>query len=86
MLNYTVDGLEINDENLFVQKVQQHLSGKLRGEAMTLAQRFEQKGIKKEKTIIAIRLLAEGVEPVFIARIAELSLHQIEELKKNTSS
>lgn len=86
VLNYTVDGLEIDDENLFVEKVKQHLSGKLRGEAMTLAQRFEQKGIKqgieKEKMIIATRLLAEGVESVFIAKITDLSLSQIEELKK----
>ena len=57
---------------------------------MTLAQRFEEigekkgkkKGKKEEKMTIACRLLAEGVEPVFIARITELSLSQIEELRK----
>jgi len=53
---------------------------------MTLAQRFEEKGKRKgkkeEKMRIACRLLAEGVEPVFIARITELSLSQIEELRE----
>jgi predicted transposase/invertase (TIGR01784 family) len=96
VLKYTLDGIQIDDERLFVQKVQQHLSGKLRGEAMTLAQRFEQKGreqgieqgreiglkqgCEEERLIIARRLLEKGVEADLVANVTKLSLSQVEEL------
>lgn len=100
VLKYTVDGIEADDEDLFIKKVKQHLSGKLRGDAMTLAERFEQKGFEKgieqgiekgielgkeqwkeqQNFIIARRLLAEGVDAVFVAKITELPLDQVEEL------
>ncbi len=47
VLNYVINVLDIDDEKIFVQKVQEHLTGNLRGEAMTLAERFEQKGLQK---------------------------------------
>ncbi len=42
------------------------------------------KGIEKEKIIVAQRLLAEGVEPVFIAKITDLSLLQIKEFQQKS--
>lgn len=46
-----------------------------------IAQRIEQ-----EKTIVAKRLLAEGVEPVFIAKITDLPLLKIKEFQVITNS
>jgi len=90
VLNYAINVLDINDENIFVQKIQEHLTGNLRGEAMTLAQRFEQKGmekgiekgIEKEKNIIAERLLSEGYDLALITKITELPLETLLALKK----
>lgn len=86
MLNNVINALDIDDEKIFVHKIHEHLTGNFRGEAMTLAQRFEQKGIEKgmqkEKIIVASRMLEEGVEPVFIAKITGLALSEINTLKK----
>lgn len=45
VLHYVIGGIEANDEKLFIQKVEEYLSSELRGEVMTLAQCFEQKGV-----------------------------------------
>ncbi|HSW70270.1 MAG TPA: Rpn family recombination-promoting nuclease/putative transposase [Gammaproteobacteria bacterium] len=77
VLNYVINVLDIDDEKIFVQKVQEHLTGNLRGEAMTLAQWFEQKGIEKEKNIVAQRLLAEGCDFALIIKATGLSLETL---------
>lgn len=41
-----------------------------------------EKGIEKEKIIVAQRLLAEGVELVFIAKITDLPLWRIKEIQE----
>lgn len=49
VLRYMVNGLDSNEKNktLFLEKIQQHLSSELQGEAMTLAQMFKQEGIEQ---------------------------------------
>lgn len=89
VLNYAIKEVTADNQQLFLQKVNQHLAGKLRGEAMTLAECFRQEGrvqgieqgIEHEKIVIAQRLLAEGVELAFIAKITKLPLAQIKKLK-----
>lgn len=44
VLQYLMDGIEADELELFVQKVNNYLSTELRGEVMTLAQCFEQRG------------------------------------------
>ena len=46
IIHYVVDDMEANEDEILIQKAKQYLSGELRGEVMTLAQRFEQKGIQ----------------------------------------
>ena len=46
IIHYVVDDMEANEEEILLQKAKQYLSGELRGEVMTLAQQFEQKGIQ----------------------------------------
>ncbi len=87
VLNYVVNVLDIDDEKIFVQKIQEHLTGNLRGEAMTLAQRFEQKGIEKgierEKIIIAERMLSEGYDFNTITKLTQLTTDKLLIIKKN---
>ena len=63
---------------------------------MTIAEQFKaegiqqgiqqevEKGIEQEKIIIAERLLSEGAEISFIAKITNLSLAKIKELKEKS--
>ena len=72
MLNYVVDGMGADNEILFVQKADQYLTETLKGEVMTLSERFKQigreeglqqgmqKGVEKERQEIALHLLKEG--------------------------
>jgi predicted transposase/invertase (TIGR01784 family) len=43
-----------------------------------------EQGIKREKIIIAKRLLSEGVDPAFITKITELTLEEVEALKQKS--
>jgi hypothetical protein len=43
-----------------------------------------ERGIKREKFIIAKRLLSEGVDPAFITKITELTLEEVEALKQKS--
>jgi hypothetical protein len=49
VLEYVLDGVNsnVNEADLFINKVNQYLTGRLRGEIMTLAQQFEQRGIRQ---------------------------------------
>jgi len=47
MLQYILDGIEANELEVFFEQVDQHLSTNLKGEAMTLAQCLEQRGLEK---------------------------------------
>ena len=56
---------------------------------MTIAERLIEKGILKgreegiikEKQAIAIKLLTEGTEPLFVAKITDLSIDKIKALQ-----
>jgi len=47
VLQYIVDGMQADETTLFLQEVDHYLSAELKGEAMTLAQCFEQQGLEK---------------------------------------
>ena len=47
VLRYLIDGIQADDVELFTKKVDLYLAGDLRGEAMTLAQKFEERGEKR---------------------------------------
>lgn len=77
IIRYIIDGIEEDDEKVLLQKTKQYLSGELRGEAMTLAQRFEQigmqKGIQQGEYSLVIRLLEhkfKNISPHLRQRLA----------------
>lgn len=93
VLNYVVDGIEANESILLIQKSEQYLSEKLRGEVMTFAQCFRQEGmqqglqqgvqqgIKEERQEMALRLLKEGLSLSLAAKVTELPLEQLQKIQ-----
>jgi predicted transposase YdaD len=51
VLHYVAYGMKTTDRGIFLEKVDQYLSSELKGEAMTLAQQFEQAGFEKGMTL-----------------------------------
>ncbi|MCE3238889.1 MAG: putative transposase, partial [Gammaproteobacteria bacterium] len=49
VVEYVLDGVNShsNEIEIFIEKVNHYLTGKLRGEVMTLAQQFEQRGVQQ---------------------------------------
>jgi len=47
VLQYLLDGIEAEDVELFTEQANRYLTDTLKGEAMTLAQRFEERGLRK---------------------------------------
>ena len=60
------------------------LSPEVEKEIMSLAEKIEQKGEQKGRIDamheVAKRMLAEGADPVFVAKVTKLSLNKIKEL------
>ena len=85
MLQYTMERGELSDENALFDLINTHISHETGEKIMTLAEKFIMKGKLEgklegqldEKMHIAKKMLSEGVDPVFIARITGLSLDQI---------
>lgn len=90
ILYYIMDGIEAEDEVVLLQKVEQYLSEELRGEVMTLAQRFEQKGlqqgvqqgIRQGIETMAAKLLAKGMSPSDVSALTELPVDYISKLSQ----
>lgn len=84
VLTYVVNGVETDNQALFVQKANELLSSELRGEAMTLAQLFKQEGRtegRAEKAReIAKQLLEEGALYELVAKVTGLSLDELNAL------
>ena len=84
---------ELEDKDTFIDLVQSSLSPEVGEKVMTIAEqlrregeargeaRGESRGIEKQSILIAKRLLSEGMELSFIAKITQLTLDQINQLK-----
>ncbi|CAN5353156.1 hypothetical protein BH10PSE19_BH10PSE19_07000 [soil metagenome] len=80
VLNYVLDGIDY-DVVLFEKQVKQYISSlELRGDAMTLAQQYEQRGRVEKSREIAKRLLNTGQDVSFIADITGLNIAEVNEL------
>jgi len=80
----------------FVDTVNQWLAPELRSEVMTLAQEFEQHGIKLgiklgielgiERSIMAYRLLTDGMSVEEVANLTKLSLEIVKKIQMETQN
>ena len=69
--------------DVLIEKIKQYLSNELEDEAMTIAQQLEQRGVEKEKSIIAKNLLTMKVLDLEkIAEATNLSINQLKQLQE----
>lgn len=50
---------------------------------MTIAEQFRAEGREKAKRVIAERLLAEGMEVDYVAKVTQLPVETVQKLHKN---
>lgn len=85
VLTYILDRGELDNKEAFFKLIQTQLSPEVGEKVMTIAEQLVEqgleKGMEKEKQIIAERLLSEGIELDFIAKITKLPLEKIKDLK-----
>ena len=93
LLNYLLSSGNIDDVNAFVEASTERLSGRVRSEVMTFAEKLEEQGIVKGRQEgrkeafqeasekFALRLLKERIETKFIVKMTDLSLADIECLR-----
>ncbi len=93
MLKYVLDDLDHEEEQLIVNKAEQHLSKELEDEVMTLAERFEQRGYNKgmqqgieqgahqARLALAKRLLADGLSELKVASLTGIQLQALQAFK-----
>ncbi len=93
LLNYLFNVGNINDVDAFIEVDMNRLSGPIRSEVMTIAEKLREKGMQEweqkgehkgeqkglEKA--ALMMLREGVEMAFIAKVTSLSVADIERLQ-----
>ncbi|MEJ2415400.1 MAG: Rpn family recombination-promoting nuclease/putative transposase [Exilibacterium sp.] len=89
LLNYLFNVGNISDVDAFIEVDMNRLSGPIRSEVMTIAEKLREKGMQEgerkgeqkglEKA--ALMMLREGVEMAFIAKVTSLSVADIERLQ-----
>lgn len=94
ILQYIINEIKTDDIGLFSNKIQQHLSGPLKEEAVTLAERFKQigfdsgmqqgmqQGILTEKQALAKNLLKDKMPLELISKYTGLTASQLKSLQK----
>ncbi len=92
VLQYLIDGIETNNQQLFIEKAKEYLLPELRGEAMTLAQLFEKQGFEKgmqkgklegmQEALLATakKLVLEGLSITKIEQVTGLPVSKIKAL------
>jgi hypothetical protein len=80
VLEYVLDGVNshANEIEIFIEKVNRYLTGKLRGEVMTLAQQFEQRGVQQGIQQGMQQGIQQGMQQGMQQGEAALLLRQIE--------
>jgi predicted transposase/invertase (TIGR01784 family) len=91
VLQYLLERGELSDKDEFFKLIDTQISHEVGEKIMSLAEQLKEEGLiegmlkgelKKEKEI-AKRLLEEGSDPAFVAKITGLSLDKIKELQKH---
>lgn len=87
VLQYLLERGELSDKDAFFKLIDTQISHEVGEKIMSLAEQLKEEGriegeLNKEKEI-AKRLLEEGADPVFVAKVTGLSLDKIKILQKH---
>ena len=78
--------ISIDDEHRNIQEltsiIHDQLLPEVESEIMTLAERLREEGSDQRDLEIALRMLEEGADEAFVARVTQLSNSKIKELQK----
>lgn len=84
LINYIV---EVDKEHRSYQEIlnliMSKISPKAGDEIMNLAEVWKEEGALNERLNIAKKFLAEGIDPVFVAKNTGLSLEQVKNIQKS---
>lgn len=80
---YTGDVADIHNDNPdeYLEMISQELSESKEGELMTLIERFEKRGIKKEKQSIILNMLEEKYTLEDISKVTKSSIEEIKKIQ-----
>ena len=83
VLQYLLERGELSDKEAFFKLIDTQISHEVGEKIMSLAEQLKEEGrIEKEKEI-ALRMLEEGSDPAFVAKVTGLSLDKIKKLQKH---
>ncbi len=82
-LQYLLEWGELSDKEAFFKLIDTQISHEIGEKIMSLAEQLKEEGRLTGKFEIAERMLAEGSDPVFVAKVTGLSLDKIKALQKN---
>lgn len=79
-LSYIFEAAEIKDEQEFIKTIREGLSSIDKDKIMTLAQKWEQKGLERGRLEIARSMFLKGIDPALISEVTGLSEEQVSEI------
>lgn len=82
VLQYALESGEFSDEEQFFNLINTSISHEAGESIMSLAKKIEHRGEHKGKLEVALSMLSDGIEPIFVAKHTGLPLTKIHELKK----
>lgn len=83
VLQYLLERGELSDKDAFFKLIDTQISHEVEEKIMSLAEQLIAEGKHEERLEIARKMLHEGSELVFVAKVTGLSLDTIKELQKN---
>lgn len=83
VLQYLLERGELSDKEAFFKLIDTQISHEVGEKIMSLAEQLKEEGRIEKEREIAKRMLDEGAEPAFVAKVTGLSLDKIKMLQKH---
>jgi predicted transposase/invertase (TIGR01784 family) len=83
VLQYLLERGELSDKEAFFKLIDTQISHEVGEQIMSLAEQLKEEGRIEKENEIAMRMLEEGSDPAFVAKVTGLSLDKIKKLQKH---
>jgi predicted transposase YdaD len=83
VLQYLLERGELSDKEAFFKLIDTQISHEVGEKIMSLAEQLKEEGRIEKEREIAKRMLDEGAEPAFVAKVTGLSLDKIKMMQKH---